>query len=194
MSSQTTKPVSTTAAAPKPTRVVESVQPQSGAWMIAAVRTPRPTVDSTAPTGSSRACFGSFEFGTNFGAAASAAITIGTLTRNTAVQSNCSIRKPPAAGPTPTPMPATAAQMPIAFGRSSAGKTLVRIDSVVGMISAPPTPIRARVAISISGEVANAEASEAPPKMVRPATSAPRRPKRSPSAPMVSSRPAKTSV
>ena len=71
--------------------------------------------------------------------------------RKTAVQSKCSSRKPPAAGPTPTPMPATAAQMPIAFGRSSAGKTLVRIESVVGMISAPPMPISALLAISMFG-------------------------------------------
>ena len=68
----------------------------------------------------------------------------------------------------PTPIPATAAQMPIAFGRSSAGKTFVRIDSVVGMISAPPIPIRALVAISMFADSANAEASEAPPKITRP--------------------------
>ena len=144
-----------------------SVQPRSGASMIAPVRTPRPTVESTAPTGSSRGCFGSRESGTSFGVAASAAITIGTLTRNTALQSNCSSSKPPATGPMPTPMPATAAQMPIAFGRSSAGKTLVRIDRVVGMISAPPIPIRARVAISMFARSANAEASEAPPKITQ---------------------------
>ena len=94
----------------------------------------------------------------------------------------------------PTPMPATAAQMPIAFGRSSAGKTLVMIDSVVGMISAPPIPISALVAMSMLADSAKADASEAPPKMTRPATSAPRRLKRSPRAPIVSSRPAKTRV
>ncbi len=46
------------------------------------------------------------------------------------------------------PSPATAAQTAIAFGRSSSGKMLVMIDSVVGMIPAAPTPIRAREAIS----------------------------------------------
>ena len=94
----------------------------------------------------------------------------------------------------PTPIPATAAQIPIAFGRSSAGKTFVRIDRVVGMISAPPIPIRALVAISMFADSANAEASEAPPKITRPEMSAPRRLKRSPRAPMVRSSPAKTSV
>jgi hypothetical protein len=162
--------------------------------MIAAVRMARPTVESRAPTGSSRACLGSRESGTSLGAASRAAATIGTLMRKTAVQSNCSRRPPPAAGPMPTPMPATAAQMPIAFGRSSAGKTLVRIERVVGMISAPPIPISARVAISMLADSANADASEALPKISSPATSAPRRLKRSPRAPMVRRSPAKTSV
>ena len=73
------------------------------------------------------------------------------------------------------PSPATAAQMPIAFGRSFAGKTFVRIESVVGMISAPPMPIAARVAISMSARVANADASEAAPNTTRPVTRARRR-------------------
>ena len=73
--------------------------------------------------------------------------------RKTAVQSNCSSSQPPLAGPMPTPMPATAAQMPIAFGRSSAGKTLVMIDRVVGMISAPPMPISALVTMSMFGRL-----------------------------------------
>jgi hypothetical protein len=94
----------------------------------------------------------------------------------------------------PTPRPATAAQIPIALGRSSAGKTFVRMESVVGMMSAPPMPMSALVAISMFADSANADASEPAPKITRPATSAPRRLKRSPSAPMVSRRPAKTSV
>jgi hypothetical protein len=137
---------------------------------------------------------GSFESGTSAGVAARAATTIGTLMRKTAVQPNCSSRKPPLAGPMPTPRPATAAQIPIAFGRSRAGKTFVRIESVVGMISAPPMPMTARLAISTSAEVAKAEASDPAPNTTRPDTSAPRRLKRSPRAPMVRSSPAKTSV
>ena len=70
-------------------------------------------------------------------------------------------------------MPATAAQIPIAFARSSAGKTFVRIDSVVGMISAPPIPISALVAISMLADSANAEASDAPPKITSPADECP---------------------
>ena len=41
------------------------------------------------------------------------------------------------------PMPETPAQMPIAFPRSCAGNVAVRIESVDGMINAPPTPISA---------------------------------------------------
>ena len=89
--------------------------------------------------------------------------------RKTAVQLNCSSSQPPLAGPMPTPMPATAAQMPIAFARSPAGKTLVMIDSVVGMISAPPMPMSALVTMSMFADSAKAEASDAPPKMASPA-------------------------
>jgi hypothetical protein len=62
------------------------------------------------------------------------------------------------------------------------------------MMNAPPTPISAREAISIPGDVATAERAEAAPKISRPSESARRRPKRSPRAPAVSSRPANTSM
>ena len=84
--------------------------------------------------------------------------------------------------------------MPIARPRSSAGNTFVRMDRVDGMISAPPTPISARVAISMLAEPANADAIEPVPKMRRPAASAERRPNRSERLPVVSNRPANTSV
>ena len=67
------------------------------------------------------------------------------------------------------------------------------IDSVAGMMNAPPMPMSA-VAMSCAGVVAKAEASEPSPKIDSPTCSAPRRPKRSPRLPAVSSRPAKTSV
>ena len=65
----------------------------------------------------------------------------------------------------------------------SAGNTLVMIDSVAGMMNAPPMPMNARVAISCSDVLANADASEPSPKITRPSCSAPRRPKRSPRLP-----------
>ena len=75
------------------------------------------------------------------------------------------------------------------------GKTLVRIDSVAGMISAPPMPMNARVAMSTSADVR--ERRRRPSRRRRstsPSCSAPLRPNRSPRLPAVSSRPANTSV
>jgi hypothetical protein len=48
--------------------------------------------------------------------------------------------------------------------------------SVDGMTAAPPTPIRARLAISASGLVENADSADATPKTTSPTTSARRRP------------------
>jgi hypothetical protein len=115
------------------------------------------------------------------------------LTRKTELQSKYSSSSPPKNGPRPIPIDAIAAQMPIALARSSRGKTFVRIDSVAGMISAPPTPIAARIAISWFAVSANRTARLAPPKIASPDWRASLRPKRSPSVPIVRSRPAKTS-
>ena len=68
------------------------------------------------------------------------------------------------------------------------------IESVAGMMNAPPTPMSARVEMSCAGVDANADASDPRPKIVSPTWSAPRRPKRSPRLPAVSSSPANTSV
>ena len=54
-------------------------------------------------------------------------------------------------GPMATPRPENPAQMAMARPRSRGSRnTLVRIDRVDGMISAPPMPMKARVAISWS--------------------------------------------
>ena len=118
---------------------------------------------------------------------------IGTLIQNTELQSNASSRAPPASGPSTMPRPDTAAHAPMALPRSSAGKIAVMIDSVEGMMNAPPTPISARVAVSISLDVARAEAADPTANTTRPNCSARLRPKRSPRQPAVSSRPANTS-
>ena len=62
-----------------------------------------------------------------------------------------SSRKPPTTGPSATPTPAVAAQMPTAVARSrGSGKTLISSDSVAGMMNAAPAPMTARAAISRS--------------------------------------------
>ena len=67
------------------------------------------------------------------------------------------------------------------------------IESVAGMISAAPTPISARTAITWSAESATSAPRLASPKIETPACSASLRPKRSPSVPKTSSSPANTS-
>jgi hypothetical protein len=122
-----------------------------------------------------------------------ATITTGTLTRKTEPHQKCSSSQPPVTGPIATATPAIAAQMAMAWARSFRSvNTLVMIDRVAGMISAPPMPIRARVAINWSALLACDDRTEAVPMMARPMARAPRRPKRSPSEPIVSSRPANT--
>ena len=53
------------------------------------------------------------------------------------------MRKPPLIGPSAVATPAIAAHIPIARPRSSGGNMLVMIDSVAGMMNAPPMPMNA---------------------------------------------------
>ena len=109
------------------------------------------------------------------------------------LDSKCSSKKPPEIGPSAMPRPATAAHAAIAFGRSSAGKMFVRIDSVVGMMPAAPRPIRPREAISMVASVASVASTDPSPKITSPEIRARLRPKRSPRLPAARSRPANTS-
>ena len=90
-------------------------------------------------------------------------------------------------------MPAKAAQIAIARGRSFGGNTWARIDSVAGMMNAAPTPITARGGDErVRPSRTARRAPMRPPKITSPALSASRRPNRSPSEPAVSSSPANT--
>ena len=174
-------------------RMIELVQPRSGASISAHTIADRPAIERTMPGKSRRGDSGSRESGISIAPAIRQPATTGRLTRKTMPQSKCSISQPPVIGPIAMPIPDTAAQIAIAFGRSSLGKMLVRIDSVVGMIAAAPTPIRAREAIS-SVELPEIDANSDPsPKIPRPTKSARLRPKRSPRVPAASRRPANTS-
>ena len=78
----------------------------------------------------------------------------GTLTRKTEPHQKCSSRKPPATradGDAERRRRRPRCRWPGPLVRS--GKTLVRIDSVAGMISAAPMPMSARVDDQLSGEV-----------------------------------------
>ena len=152
-------------------------------------------MDSRTPRTSSRSGRGSFDSGTRIPTAITPTMTTGTLTRKTEPHQKpaCS-RAPPVIGPIATAMPVAPAQIPMALPRSAGSKTLVMIDRVAGRTAAPPMPISARIAMSISGDVEYAEASEAAPNRARPSMRMRLRPYRSPSTPQVNSRPANTSV
>ena len=65
-------------------------------------------------------------------------------------------------------------------------------DNVLGISSAPPTPISARQAINCHGVSAMVASSDASPNSTSPMISIFRRPNRSDRLPAVSSRPANT--
>ncbi len=107
---------------------------------------------------------------------------------------HCSSIAPPTSIPRMPPAPANPAHTPTARARSSGGNTLVIVDNVPGMINAAPTPVRTRHPISVSADPANADAKLAMLKIVMPAMSARRRPKRSPIAPAGSRSAARATV
>src|SRR6266540_3418084 len=126
----------------KAPRTIGLLHPLVGPSMTPKSSEPRATIDSAAPTRSSLGADGSFDSGTRKYPATSAMAPIGRLTQNTELQEKCCSRMPPITGPVATPSPEQPAQMAIARPRSfGSRKTLVRIDSVEGMIIAPPAPI-----------------------------------------------------
>ncbi len=151
-----------------------SVQPCAGPSMIPNSSEPRPMIDSAAPSGSSGASVRiASTRGRRSGRGSTPLRRSGRLTQNTALHEKCSSRKPPVTGPRATPSPEKPAQIAIARPRSrGSGKTLVRIDKVDGMISAPPMPMNAREAISWVGELGKRRSGRAEGEQddARPAT------------------------
>ena len=84
--------------------------------------------------------------------------------------------------------------MPIAVPRSSAGNVALMIDSVAGIIKAPPAPWKLRAAMSVEMFGASPHASEESANSARPISNTSRRPYRSASLPPVSMRTANVSV
>ena len=78
------------------------------------------------------------------------ATATGTLIRNTDPHQKWASSRPPTIGPSASPAPLVPDQNPSARWRSPASANMfVMIDSVEGMISAAPTPMPARAAISM---------------------------------------------
>ena len=102
---------------------------------------------------------------------------------------------PPMSGPTASARPEIPAHMPMACARSlGSGKVLVRIESVLGSMMAPPTPWKTRPAMSRCVDGASAQKSEPPVNRARPPMNALRRPNMSPRVPPLSSRLARAST
>jgi hypothetical protein len=132
------------------------------------------------------------ESGAKVTTAAMIPTTSGMFTSRVDPHQNRSRSAPVTSGPMELPAPANPAQMAMARVRSCGGKIAVMIDRVAGMMNAAPTPITARPAISCVEPVATPPTNVPSPKTPRPARSARRRPKRSPTAPALKSSPAKT--
>ena len=102
---------------------------------------------------------------------------IGMLTRKMAPHQKCSSSQPPLIGPTATPTPTIAAQRPIALARSTGSmKMLVISPRVVGKITAAPTPMAARAAMSPSAEFTCAATPEVIANRASPRLRQPRLP------------------
>ncbi len=189
--SQTTKPARDSRATASVTVERPPSAPCAGISMIHQTRAVMPVADSTAPSGSAF-CQGAFDSGMSVTPATRASTTTGTLMKKIACQEKWSISTPPRTGLPTSPSIDTEPQAAIALPRSSSSKTVMRIERVDGMISAPPTPIATRTAITSPGVAQKDAAREAAPKSSSPISITFRRPKRSPRLPEVSRRPAKT--
>jgi len=126
--SHATKATIANTATAKPATVGGLDQQLPGPSVIAYRSEPSAATDSAAPTGSRRPALGDRDSGMLSRPAAMAAITTGTLTRNT---------EPPTSGPSPRPSAATPVQTAMARARAAgSAKTSVTIDNVAGRTSA----------------------------------------------------------
>ena len=150
-------------------------------------------MDISAPARSGRSAAGLFDSGTNRSPNARPSAAMGTLIRNTDPHQKRASSRPPTIGPSAMPSPVVAAHRPIARWRSFASRNMVvMMESVAGMSMAPPMPMLARAAISMSTEPENAAQIEPAAKATRPARKTLFRPIRSARLPLTRSRPAKT--
>ena len=152
----------------------------------------RPTIDRIVPSGSGLR-HGPLLSGISITAAVMASAAIGMFSRKTEPHQKWLIITPPSTGPPTRPTIATTVHAAIALRRSASSvNTVIRIDSVLGISSAPPMPIATRAAISSPGLCASVATADAMPNSVSPMIRTLRRPNRSDRLPVVSSRPANT--
>ena len=103
-----------------------------------------------------------------------------------------STRRPPINQAVVAPKPPSAPQIPSALLRSApSAKSVVMIESAVGVMIAAPMPWKARAPIRASSDQASPQRSEASVKRAMPTMNTRRRPSRSAARPPSKSRPAK---
>ncbi len=144
------------------------------------------------PRRSSGGTDGSRDSGTKASVMPIATTPTGTSAQKTLCQVKCSSRKPPVIGPSATPMPTAAPQIPSAVARSRRSVNALAItDRVVGKISAALMPITTRSAMSAPTLSTSAAAPLLVANAASPRTRAGRRPNRSLRLPIASTRAAK---
>ena len=106
---------------------------------------------------------GDFVSGTCLAAMATTAAATGRLMTNTSRQpcGTALISNPPRSGPAAVATPPSPDQAPIAAPRSSSAKDACRMARLPGVSSAPPTPCRARAAMSTATFGASPHSSDA---------------------------------
>jgi hypothetical protein len=177
-----------------PARIEETTGQESPSWAISL--TPKVAVSTAtssraALTRSSRSAPGSRYSGSTRGPRTSSSAMTGRVSRNTEPHQKCSSSTPPTTGPIAPPAEKLVIHTPMAVVRCLGSWNMLKIsDSVDGARVAPAMPSSARLAISISGLVENAAATETRPKAAAPLSSSRRRPIRSPKVPMVTRNPA----
>ncbi|GGR86104.1 hypothetical protein GCM10010252_25960 [Streptomyces aureoverticillatus] len=90
------------------------------------------------------------------------------MIRKTEPHQKCSSRNPASTGPAAIPTPADVEKIPIAAARAGPVNVHIRMAIMAGVISALPTPIAARAAISWPASLAYAAHSEDPAKITNP--------------------------
>ena len=105
---------------------------------------PTASAESTVPPGSRPTCSPALVDGTASTMATSVTTAIAVATRKIEPHQNQRSSRPDPSRPSVPPPIANPVHTPTARARFSAGKTLVIVDSVPGMISAAPMPMTAR--------------------------------------------------
>jgi hypothetical protein len=152
---------------------------------------PEPGDDSADPVRSGRSALAFLESGTSQMAHATPMAATGTLIRKTDPHQKRVSSRPPTMGPSAPPAAPAPAHRAIARCRWLASRKMsVMIDSVDGIISAPPIPMPARAAIRMPADPEKAAQAEPAAKITRPARNVRLRPIRSARLPATSTRPA----